>query len=91
MVEADAEIAGVGYGRAIGKVYIADHKPLLVSLVSVASHGYPCKMLSVFAPYRVGIITASIGYLNCLSTQDVIYVYVGVGAECVLLAGFLAA
>ena len=64
---------------------------MFVSLISVSLHAYPAYLGSVRTPYWISVVTAlHVDYcgLGCLY---IIYVYLGVGRECVLLAGKLAA
>ena len=93
MVEVFSEPADAGDYRRFGggEVYVADHKPLLVSLVAVARHAYPGKVLAVGSPHRIGVVTAVHGNLHGASGDHVIDVDFGVGAECVALSGELAA
>ena len=69
MVEVFAQTADIAHFHfsvlsgfsAHSEVNICNHKPLLVGLIAITWHGNPCKVLTVWAPYRVGVITALLG------------------------------
>ena len=90
-VEIDAEVADVVCIEPVVRIYVADHKSLLVSLISVSCHRNPGDVPAVSAPYGIGVIAAAHADLDSAAALDIINVDVGVGAEGVFLTRLFAA